>query len=233
MKLLNSNVSPFAARVRLAIYAHDLPVEIAPSGQWLPNYEKSPAYLAVNPIGKVPTLILDDGSALPESAIILEYLADAFPAAGLRPSDARTAARARLCAQIVEHYVQMPAGPLFGQLFAGERDWKRIEGCISSMDEGLSHLDHFLEGQGLPGSVTLQECALVPFIYFFAEKLVSAFQMPAIVERHPRVAAYWDRAQTLPAVQKVLGEMRAAIGSSRLSMLVAGETLDRGEEPTV
>ncbi len=66
LKLLNSYVSPFASRVRLAIYAHDLPVEIVPSGQWTEDFQKSPDYLAINPIGRVPTLLLSDGSALPE-----------------------------------------------------------------------------------------------------------------------------------------------------------------------
>src|SRR5580658_4487178 len=102
MKLLNSFVSPFAARVRLAIYAYDLPVEIAPSGQWTDNYEKSPDYLAINPIGRVPTLILDDDSALPESSVIVEYLAAQFHGNELVPRDAKASANARLLAHLVE-----------------------------------------------------------------------------------------------------------------------------------
>ncbi len=43
-----------------------------------------PAYLALNPMGKVPTLV-HDGVAISESAAICCYLADAFPAAGLAP----------------------------------------------------------------------------------------------------------------------------------------------------
>lgn len=224
MKLLNSHVSPFAARARLAIYAHDLPVEIAPSEQWLPNYEKSPAYLAINPIGRVPTLVLDDGSALPESAVIVEYLADRYPATGLRERDVRAAARGRLCAQIIEHYVQMPAGPLFGQLFAQERDFQRIEGCVAAMKEGLSHLNHFLEDDGLPGPVTVRDCALVPFLFFFAERMAAAFGIPSLIATQPRVAAYWERVRTGDAAQKILAEMRDAIGNSRLSMMVADGT---------
>lgn len=45
---------------------------------------KAPAYLAVNPMGKVPAL--RHGSAVvTECAAICAYLADAFPAAGLAP----------------------------------------------------------------------------------------------------------------------------------------------------
>lgn len=46
---------------------------------------KSPDYLAVNPMGKVPA-IRHGGTVVTESAAICAYLADAFPAAGLAPA---------------------------------------------------------------------------------------------------------------------------------------------------
>jgi glutathione S-transferase len=42
-------------------------------------------YLTINPKGAVPALGLDDGSVLTENAVILQYLADQAPAAGLIP----------------------------------------------------------------------------------------------------------------------------------------------------
>lgn len=45
---------------------------------------KEPAYLAVNPMGKVPA-IDHDGVVVTECAAICAYLADAFPDAGLAP----------------------------------------------------------------------------------------------------------------------------------------------------
>ena len=45
---------------------------------------RTPAFLAINPAGKVPLLVVD-GRALTEVAGILFYLARAFPAAGLLP----------------------------------------------------------------------------------------------------------------------------------------------------
>src|SRR5258708_2442087 len=51
---------------------------------------QSPAYLAINPEGKVPTLLID-GRPLTEVAGILYYLARKFPEAGLLPeSDPET-----------------------------------------------------------------------------------------------------------------------------------------------
>ena len=45
---------------------------------------KAPAYLAINPMGKVPALRHGD-TAVTEAAAICAYLADAFPQAGLAP----------------------------------------------------------------------------------------------------------------------------------------------------
>jgi glutathione S-transferase len=45
---------------------------------------KAPAYLAINPMGKVPTLV-HGNVVVTEAAAICAYLADAFPQAGLAP----------------------------------------------------------------------------------------------------------------------------------------------------
>lgn len=43
-------------------------------------------YLAVNPKGQVPALLLESGELLTEGSAILQYLADAYPRTGLLPS---------------------------------------------------------------------------------------------------------------------------------------------------
>jgi glutathione S-transferase len=47
--------------------------------------QKSPGYLAINPMGKVPTIV-HRGVVVTEGAAICAYLADAFPGAGLAPA---------------------------------------------------------------------------------------------------------------------------------------------------
>lgn len=54
-------------------------VEYGPDGM------KAPAYLAINPMGKVPAL-QHRGHVVTENAAICAYLADAFPQAGLAPA---------------------------------------------------------------------------------------------------------------------------------------------------
>ena len=53
-------------------------------------------YRAVNPLGYVPALRLDDGTVLTENGAILQYVADEFPAAGLAPPESDRLGRARL-----------------------------------------------------------------------------------------------------------------------------------------
>jgi len=85
MKLLFNPASPFARKVRVA--AHELgvheriePVVVAP----LPI--RPVAELAsVNPLGKVPCLVLDDGTALYDSRVIAEYLDGLVGGGGLFP----------------------------------------------------------------------------------------------------------------------------------------------------
>ncbi len=47
--------------------------------------QKAPAYLAVNPLGKVPAIV-HDGALITEQGAIFIYLADLFPEAGLAPA---------------------------------------------------------------------------------------------------------------------------------------------------
>lgn len=51
---------------------------------------KGPDYLAINPMGKVPAIV-HEGRTVTECAAICAYLAEAFPEAGLAPTEAERA----------------------------------------------------------------------------------------------------------------------------------------------
>lgn len=46
---------------------------------------KTPVFLALNPMGKIPTVVVD-GTVITEAPAIIAWLADAYPAAGLAPA---------------------------------------------------------------------------------------------------------------------------------------------------
>ena len=85
MKLLGSVPSPYTRKVRVVLAEKkiDCDFEIA-------DVRDSDAAVADrNPLGKVPTLILDDGTALFDSRVIVEFLDGASPLARLIPDDNR------------------------------------------------------------------------------------------------------------------------------------------------
>ncbi len=74
MKLFWSSRSPYVRKVM--VVAHELGVadRIACIRTVVAANKPNPDVLAHNPLGKLPTLLLDDGSALYDSPVICEYL---------------------------------------------------------------------------------------------------------------------------------------------------------------
>ena len=87
-------------RVRIALEMKGLSYDYVPHhlrhGEHL-----EPAYLAVNPQGLVPALVLDDGTLLTQSLAIIEYLDETTPEPPLLPKDALGRARVRMLAQMI------------------------------------------------------------------------------------------------------------------------------------
>jgi len=85
MKLLGSVPSPYTRKVRIVLAEKkiDCDFEVADV-----NPAENPVN-AVNPLGKVPTLQLDDGTALFDSRVIVEFLDSVSPIARLIPDDNR------------------------------------------------------------------------------------------------------------------------------------------------
>ncbi|MCS0494325.1 glutathione S-transferase [Ancylobacter sp. MQZ15Z-1] len=88
MKLIHAPTSPFVRKVMAVAHETGLAgrIEIAFNGA--SPLQRDPALVGHNPLGKIPALILDDGSTLYDSPVICEYLAAAagdatiFPPAG-------------------------------------------------------------------------------------------------------------------------------------------------------
>ncbi|MER8723047.1 maleylacetoacetate isomerase [Mesorhizobium sp. M1027] len=87
-------------RVRIALEMKGLAYEYVPHhlrhGEHL-----DPTYLAVNPQGLVPALVLSDGTLLTQSLAIIEYLDETTPEPPLLPKDAPGRARVRMLAQMI------------------------------------------------------------------------------------------------------------------------------------
>ncbi len=69
MKLYTNVASPFARKCR--VIAHELSLKLE---EILTLPMQDPEFRRINPLGKIPALILDDGSVLIDSPVICEYL---------------------------------------------------------------------------------------------------------------------------------------------------------------
>lgn len=82
MKLFTTSGSPYARKVRVVLAEKRIDCEIVMLAGLSDPDSPLPAH---NPLGKVPTLVLDDGSGLYDSPVICEYLDSKTPVAHLIP----------------------------------------------------------------------------------------------------------------------------------------------------
>ena len=118
-------------------------------------------------MGKIPLLVLDDGSALPESETILEYLEDAYPDRPLRPVEPTRRAFMRTAIRVTENYVTPPTVRLFPHLNPGTRNSAVVAEEIARLKTGLKYLAHYV-GEGayvIEGGLTLADCCVFPSLH--------------------------------------------------------------------
>jgi glutathione S-transferase len=83
MKLIASLTSPFARKARIVIAEKHIECELVLDIPWNPDTRVAD----FNPLGKIPVLILDDGTSLFDSRVIVEYLDHVSPVGSMLPKD--------------------------------------------------------------------------------------------------------------------------------------------------
>ena len=86
MKLYSSLTSPYGRKVRIVLLEKKIPFQLQVENPWLPDSTIGD----VNPLGKVPVMVLEDGISVFDSRVIVEYLDMLSPVAHLIPSDAKS-----------------------------------------------------------------------------------------------------------------------------------------------
>ena len=75
-------------------------------------------YLAISPVGKIPSLTTDDGINLSESSVCCDYLEETYPQKPLYPADSTARAQVRQIMKISELYLELPCRRLIPFVFA-------------------------------------------------------------------------------------------------------------------
>ena len=153
---------------------------------------KAPEYLAINPMGKVPTIV-HGPTVVTECAAICAYLADAFPSAGLAPPlDARG---------VYYRWLFFAAGPLeaavtnnaLGFEVAGKQEsmvgYGNYATVMNTLERALSERD-FVVGDNF----TAADVYVGSHVGWGLEY--------GIIDRRPAFEAYWDRLKAREARQR-------------------------------
>jgi len=85
MKLIGSHTSPFARKVRIVLAEKKIEYDFVIDSPWLAD-SKVPG---INPLGKIPVLVLDDETPLFDSRVIVEYIDNVTPNNKLFPATNR------------------------------------------------------------------------------------------------------------------------------------------------
>jgi glutathione S-transferase len=149
---------------------------------------RAPAYLALNPEGKVPTLLID-GRPLTEVAAILYYLAKRFPDAGLLPHDD----------------IEAEAQALSWMSFAALTLHPARRQGLEHAREVWSIADRTLRDGWAIGRYSIADIHLFRLYWRLANSLKPA------PEDFPNLTLHYQRMMARSAVQKTI-EVEAAIG---------------------
>src|SRR5437879_3751507 len=85
MKLFGSLASPYTRKVRIVLAEKKIDYDFEIDNPWKPDAKAA----KLNPLGKVPALLLDDGRTLFDSRVIVGFLDNASPIARLVPAENR------------------------------------------------------------------------------------------------------------------------------------------------
>ncbi|MFS8113818.1 maleylacetoacetate isomerase [Rhizobium jaguaris] len=156
-------------RVRIALNTLEIDYKAVPINL-LEGKQRSPDYLALNPQGFVPTLVID-GRVLTQSLAIIEYLAELRPACGLMPQGIAD----RQCVRALAYAIAMDIHPIcnmhvtahvmtiVGKAEARE-EWMKhfIADGLCKLEAMLSEFDGEFSFGDQP---TIADLCLVPQVY--------------------------------------------------------------------
>jgi glutathione S-transferase len=202
MQLLGTDTSPYTRKARLVILEKHLPVRylVAP-----PREAGSPVPKA-NPLGRIPTLLLDDGTALFDSPVICEYLDGLGDAPPLLPrDDAAARLRIKRWEALADGIMDSAIAMRVESLRAAEKQdpaWLALHGA--AIDRALVFAASELNGRTWceGKALTLADLALISALLYLDLRQPERDWR----DRYPSLAAFAARMTARDSVKATLGK---------------------------
>ncbi|MBT6273718.1 MAG: glutathione S-transferase family protein [Chromatiales bacterium] len=203
MILLGRYLSPFVRRVAATLELYGLPFENNPLQH---TGDDAPKLRELNPVGRVPALILDDERIIVDSHIILDYLdRHVGPDKALTPVAGEERDRVLNVCAIATGAVEKAIATAYEIRFRPKemRHAPWVERCTEQAIGGFTHLEGELKGDWFSGDVMTQADVTAAVTWQFAgiatpkiKEAMSAPRLDGLVERMMSNPAY---AKTLPS----------------------------------
>ncbi len=200
--------SPFAWRALLALELKKLPYE-SRLLSFSKEEHKTPAFLAMNPRGKVPVL-KDGATVVSESLAILAYLDRKYPTPPLFGTTPE--ATAQIWTEISQalSYLEPPATAVARFAFASKPPATDVGESVAEVKKELQRLDARLKGETwlATGELTAADIVLLPTLEILLRAAGKDTAKPLnlgvlpLEKTHPAIAAWRDRLRALPAYEK-------------------------------
>ncbi|CCV07464.1 Maleylacetoacetate isomerase [Mesorhizobium metallidurans STM 2683] len=194
-------------RVRIALEMKGLNYEYVPHhlrhGEHL-----EPAYLAVNPQGLVPALILGDGKLLTQSLAIIEFLDETNPEPPLLPKDALGRARVRMLAQMIAcdiHPVNNLRVLTSLRILFGAGDQDVVNWFRHWVNEGFQPIEKILASSPETGAFCHGDTPSLADICLVAQ-IASNARFGVDLTPYPTISRIHAACMSLPAFQKAAPE---------------------------
>lgn len=141
MKLIGSLTSPYVRKVRVVMTEKKLDYQLEIENVWSPDTQIQ----SYNPLGKVPCLVMEDGGALFDSRVIVEYLDTLSPVARLIPQSGRDRAAVKCWEAIADGMLDAAILIVRENLRPEtersanwiERQYGKIDASLHAMEESL------------------------------------------------------------------------------------------------
>lgn len=203
--LYGTPVSTYVRTVRLLLAEANIDYDLKDIGIFNGD-NKTEAYLAKHPFGKVPTLEAD-GINVYETAAITYYINQKIAGAKFAPSDVLGQTRMRQIMSIVDSYLYAPAistiviQNLIVPSQGGQTDREAVQKAIAPTQKALKAIeDLFIGSPFLVGTlISIADFYLIPiFVY-----LEQTPQFADVMANTPKLKAWWNEVKIPAAVQKV------------------------------
>jgi glutathione S-transferase len=211
MDVYGGILSPYVARVILTARHKGIKHKLKMPAGGL----KSPEFLALNPLGKIPA-IKDGATVLYESSVIVDYLDAKYKKKRIVPASAKDAAKARLLATVLAEYVQAPTLALFRQRDPATRDQKVVEEKLAEISRGMDVVEKLLSGKtwAAGAKFTIADVYAVP-CWFFIDAMLPGFGVADPVGGRKKLKKYVAKITKDKLTATVLAEMGEAMKNFR------------------